>query len=235
VRSLFDIRTRRWMAALVIGTVACGGGSGDEQSPGSEAASGASSTEPGGFVDLDSLVLVANVREAPLHLLPADWADLFHFRFADEVLTLSPESSPEVRAFMEGVLRSEARRVGTLDAGFDWLRRFDTQVLTYETEADDVRWRLRQGHAWFALLPSSEAGPLLEREGFRVVPLESGFHPSRWKVGPGPASPRNAGGADPGDPDRGEGADVGADGIVEAPDPPADWLVTWAAEVRGRG
>ena len=43
------------------------------------------------------------------------------------------------------------------------------------------------------------------------------------------------GGADPGDPDRGEGADVGADGIVEAPDPPADWLVTWAAEVRGRG
>jgi hypothetical protein len=235
VRSLFDIRDRRWMVALVIATVACGGGSGDEQSPGSEAASGAMSTEPGGLVGADSLVLVANVRAAPLHLLPADWADLFHFRFADEVLTLSPEVSPEVREFMEGVLQSEARRVGTVDAGFDWLRRFDTQVLGYETEADDVRWRLRQGHAWFALLPSSEVGPLLEREGFRVVPLESGFHPSRWEVGPGPASRPDAGGADSGDTSRGEGADVTGEGIVEAPDPPADWLVTWAAEVRGRG
>lgn len=232
MRSLFDIRTRRWMTGLVIATSACGGGSTDEASAASDAPPGITTADPDG---LDSLVLVANVREAPLHLLPADWADLFHFRFADEVLTLSPESSPAVRGFMEGVLGSEARRVGTVDAGFDWLRRFDAQVLAYEAEADDVRWRLRQGHAWLALLPASEAGPLLEREGFRVVPLTSGFDPSRWEVGPGGPSFGDGGGAEPGVRGGGEDVDVAADGVPEGPDPPADWLVTWAAEVRGRG
>lgn len=199
---------------LAASLVACGGG----DDPRTEAAG--AGNEPAGqgpagaaTVAADSLVLVANVHEAPLHFIPGDWADLFHFRFADELLMLSPESSPEVRDFMAGVIRSEARRAGTVDAGFDWLRRLDNVVLAYETEADDVRWRLRQGHAWLAILPASEVGPLLEREGFQLVPLASGLDPDRWETD--------------------SGAD--ADAAGETPEAPADWYARWVAEVRGRG
>jgi hypothetical protein len=162
-------------------------------------------------------VLVANVHEAPLALLPRDWADLFHFRFADELLMPSPEDSPEVRAFMTEVIRAETRRVGTPDAGFDWLRRLDNVVLGYEREADDVRWRMRQGDAWFALLPASEVGPLLEREGFQVVELSSGTDPADWESEPG------------------SGPESGPDASDEAVEVPGDWLARWGAEVRGRG
>lgn len=206
--------------ALALFAASCGGDSEAGRSSGPETAPSVSGS---GGPARDSLVLVANLEEAPLHLLPLDWPDLFHFRFADEVLTLEPRSSPEVRAFMAGVIEAEARRVGTVEAGYDWLRRLDTSVLAYEAEADDVRWRLRQGHAWLALLPSAEAGPLLEREGFRVVPLESGTDPDRWYRGSesDPGGPQVASG----------GADAGEGGSVL----PGDWLSVWAAEVRGRG
>jgi len=178
---------------------------------------------------LDPLVLVANVNEAPLHLLPRDWADLFHFRFANELLMPTPESSTEVGAFMEGVIRAETLRTGTVDAGFDWLRRLDNVVLAYEGEADDVRWRMRQGDAWFALLPSSEVGPLLEREGFQVVELESGMDPASWASATEPAP-----GSAPESP-SGSGAESSRDAAAGAPEIPGDWYARWSAEVRGRG
>lgn len=215
---------RAFPVILALAASACGGESGDAGSSPPEA-----SPEPvagDGFTP-DSLLLVANLDEAPLHLLPVDWPDLFHFRFADEVLTLEPRSSPEVRRFMAGVIEAEARRAGTVEAGYDWLRRLDTSVLAYEAEADDVRWRLRQGHAWLALLPSAEAGPLLEREGFRVVPLESGTDPDRWY--------RDSGSDAGGPPVASVGAEAGEAGPEDGSILPDDWLSVWAAEVRGRG
>lgn len=227
-----------FIAVLALAATACTGESGAGGTSGAEAGPTTSAQAPSAEADesgpsvgpslrtafTDSLVLVANLEEAPLHLLPGDWGDLFHFRFADEVLTLEPESSPEVSRFMARVIEAEARRAGTADAGYDWLRRLDTSVLAYEAEADDVRWRLRQGHAWFALLPSSEVGPLLEREGFRLVPLASGADPDGWYRGDG-------GGAGV------ASATAGADGGEGDSGPvlPGDWLAVWAAEVRGRG
>jgi hypothetical protein len=202
--------------ALVV--AACGGG----ENPGTaELTEGVPASDPRSAdpeAGTDSLVLVANVREVPLHLLPPDWVDLFHFRFADEILTLAPDESPTVRAFMEGVMRTESRRTGAPDAGLDWLRRLDRVVLAYERDAADVRWRMRQGEAWMALLPSAEAGPLLEREGFQRVPLGSGADPTRWGVG-GASAPDTPG---------------AVDGASDPPPIPEDWLARWAVEVRGR-
>jgi hypothetical protein len=197
--------------AVALALAGCGGGVEDVE-PGasdqvSERPGAQEATSPAG----DSLVLVMNSNEAPLHFTPTDWVDLFHFRFAEEVLMPSPESSPLVMDFMEGVIVAETRRTGVVDAGFDWLRRLDTTVLTYEDEADDIRWRLRQGHAWFAVLPASEVGPLLDRQGFELVSLRSGFDPSRW------------------------GGEDEAEEGVDAPGAPSDWFNRWVAEVRGRG
>lgn len=158
----------------------------------------------------DTLVVVVNVEEARLHLLPRDWQDLFHFRYAGRVVLLDPTTSPATAAFMESVLRTEARRTGVADAGFDWLRRLDRAASRYAADADDAAYRLRSGDAAFAILPASTVAPLLERPGFDVVPMSSGADPDRW-----PAA---------------QGSDAG-----EAPEPPSDWLAIWATEVRGKG
>ncbi len=219
----------RLALAATASLVACGGGDEPSADDGARVSTGDETAARAETTGLDPLVLVANVHEAPLALLPRDWPDLFHFRFADELLMPSPEDSPEVRAFMAGVIQAEALRVGTPDAGFDWLRRLDNIVLAYEREADDVRWRMRQGDAWFALLPASEVGPLLEREGFQVVELNSGTDPGAWESAPGAAlrsAPESAAGAAP---------DEGADAPAEAVEVPSDWFARWCAEVRGRG
>ncbi len=177
-----------------------------------EAAGAEASTSAGGERSgaSDSLVVVANMDGARLHLLPRDWQDLFHFRYAGRILVLDPGTSASTRAFMEAVLRAEARRTGVADAGFDWLRRLDRATLRYEADADDAAFRLGRGEADFALLPVSGAGPLLDRPGFQIVPMASGADPDRW------------------------GREAGADSS-SGPEPPRDWLAIWAAEVRGRG
>jgi hypothetical protein len=186
----------------------CGGRDGGE-GPGEPAAG---SSDPGTVTSggTDTLVVVANLEEARLHLLPRDWQDLFHFRYAGRVVVLDPTTSPATAAFMESVLRAEARRTGVADAGFDWLRRLDRAASRYEADADDAVFRLRRGEAAFAILPSSAAGPLLERGGFEIVPMTSGADPDRW-------IPEG-------------GSEASGD-----PAPPADWLAIWATEVRGKG
>lgn len=155
----------------------------------------------------DTLVVVANTDSLPLTLLPRDWVDLFHPRFADEVVALDPRTSPATAAFLEGILRNEAERTGVAEAGFDWLRRLDRAVVAYDEEPSDAVWRLRRGEAWLGILPAALAEEILAREGFTSVPMESGARPVRWRS------------ADP----------------ASLPEPPGDWLATWGREVRGRG
>lgn len=199
----------------------CGGSEADLASGGPGEVEAVAASPGPTSAPADTLVVVANLAEARLHLMPRDWADLFHFRFSGRVLVLDPATSPPTAAFMEGVLRSEARRTGVPDAGFDWLRRLDRAVASYEDDSDEAAFRLRRGEAAFAILPASEVGSLLDREGFAVVGMSSGAVPEEWGRGLGPAG---SDGADPGTPGRGRG-----------PEPPSDWLAIWAAEVRGKG
>lgn len=228
------IRSGVWLAlAATASLTACGGGDEPSAANGARVSTGGEAAASVETTGTDPLVLVANVHEAPLALLPEDWPDLFHFRFTDELLMPSPEDSPEIRAFMAGVIQAETLRAGTAEAGFDWLRRLDNVVLGYERESNDVRWRMRQGDAWFALLPASEVGPLLEREGFQVVELKSGMDPEAWGSAAG-TPVRSVSGDAPGSGSE-SAPESGGDAAVEGVEVPGDWFTRWRTEVRGRG
>lgn len=88
---------------------------------------------------------------------PRDWIDLFHFRWAEEVLVPDPEVAPEVAWLFADRIFRERRRTGQLIAGFDWLRRLDEAVLEYVSDPADVFRRLSIGEGRLAVVGLPEA------------------------------------------------------------------------------
>ena len=87
--------------------------------------------------------------------VPRDWMDLFHPRWADEVLLLDP-GSDEATAFLMGAwIAREEERTGDMEAGFDWLLRLDAATEDYSTDIDRLMDRLRAGEGTIAIVPLS--------------------------------------------------------------------------------
>jgi iron(III) transport system substrate-binding protein len=62
---------------------------------------------------------------------PRDWDDALDRRWSGKVLIREPMASGTMRAIWGHLIERELRRTGTLEAGFDWLRRLDAQTATY--------------------------------------------------------------------------------------------------------
>lgn len=62
---------------------------------------------------------------------PQDWDDVLDPRWDDEVLIRDPLASGTMRAIFGMILQRSLRQTGSLEAGFDWLRRLDAQTREY--------------------------------------------------------------------------------------------------------
>ena len=62
---------------------------------------------------------------------PQDWDDVLDPRWDDRVLIRDPIASGTMRAIFGMILQRSLRETGSLDAGFDWLRRLDAQTREY--------------------------------------------------------------------------------------------------------
>jgi iron(III) transport system substrate-binding protein len=98
-------------------------------------------------------VIAFNHEEVPLARAPTDWADLFHFRWADELYLLDPTSVDEAAYFMGAMLVEALRDDDDLLSGFDWHRRLDVQAKRYVRESRDIIRALETGDALLTILP----------------------------------------------------------------------------------
>lgn len=85
--------------------------------------------------------------------VPRDWMDLFHPRWADEVLLLDPAADGATAFLMGAWIAREEERTGSLDAGFDWLLRLDAATKSYATGMDRLLASLRAGDGTIAIVP----------------------------------------------------------------------------------
>ncbi len=76
-------------------------------------------------------VLAYNSALVPESEAPRDWEDLLAERFRGKVLLRDPLESGTLRTLFAAVLSRSLRDTGSLDAGWDWLRRLDAQTREY--------------------------------------------------------------------------------------------------------
>ena len=103
------------------------------------------------------LVIAFNRELVQLSRAPADWVDVFHHRWTDEVAVPDPTRTPEGRTFASAMIVEALRDDDDLARGFDWLMRLDVQTAEYYGSVDDALRALRLGGSGLAVLPRSAA------------------------------------------------------------------------------
>jgi iron(III) transport system substrate-binding protein len=79
-------------------------------------------------------VIMYNNHIVPDSVAPADWDDLLDVRWRDKIIIRSPVASGTMRIIFSALILREKERTGSIDAGFDWLRRLDANTKTYAAD-----------------------------------------------------------------------------------------------------
>ncbi len=102
---------------------------------------------------ISPFVIAFNREQVPLARAPTDWIDLFHFRWADEVLLLDPARNADAAHFVGAMIVQSLRDDDDIRRGFDWLLRLDASVDAYASDASDIIRSLGTGEALLSILP----------------------------------------------------------------------------------
>lgn len=79
-------------------------------------------------------VIMYNTRLVPEDEAPKDWDDLLQERWNGRIIIRYPLASGTMRIIFCALIQREARRAGSVEAGFEWLRRLDANTKTYAAE-----------------------------------------------------------------------------------------------------
>ncbi|HXG00864.1 MAG TPA: extracellular solute-binding protein [Bacteroidota bacterium] len=79
-------------------------------------------------------VIMYNSRLVPEDEAPKDWDDLLQERWNGRIIIRYPLASGTMRIIFCALIQREARRTGSVEAGFEWLRRLDANTKTYAAE-----------------------------------------------------------------------------------------------------
>jgi iron(III) transport system substrate-binding protein len=79
-------------------------------------------------------VIMYNNRLVASNDVPTDWDDLLDPKWKDKIIIRYPLASGTMRIIFASLIQREAQRTGSVDAGFDWLRRLDANTKTYAAE-----------------------------------------------------------------------------------------------------
>ncbi|MDR0787242.1 MAG: extracellular solute-binding protein [Gemmatimonadota bacterium] len=82
-------------------------------------------------VYLTPLMIAYNSAVVDSASAPQEWDDILNPEWADRVLIRDPMASGTMRTIFGMVLQRSIRETGSVDAGFEWLRRLDGQTREY--------------------------------------------------------------------------------------------------------
>lgn len=112
---------------------------------------------------LDPLVIAFDRRRVSLGRAPRDWIDLFHPRWAGEVVVPDAPATLAGSVLVGTLVGRDVAEGGDGTGGFDWLRRLDATVAEYPADEPTAVRRLTRGQETFAILRMSTAAQAAER------------------------------------------------------------------------
>jgi iron(III) transport system substrate-binding protein len=77
------------------------------------------------------VVIVTNSAAVPPEAAPKDWDDLLDPRWRKKILIRDPLASGTMRALWGTILERSIERTGSVESGFEWLRKLDAQTKEY--------------------------------------------------------------------------------------------------------
>jgi iron(III) transport system substrate-binding protein len=123
-------------------------------------------------------VLVWNREAVAAADAPRDWDDLLAPRFAGRVLVRDPLASGTMRTVFGMVLARAQRDTGSLDTGWDWLRRLDGQTREYVQNPALLHEKMVRQEGWVTVWDLTDI--LLQRD--KGLPLDYAFPTSGTPV-----------------------------------------------------
>lgn len=76
-------------------------------------------------------VIMYNSRLVSTGEAPADWDELLEPKWKDKIIIRYPLASGTMRAIFGAIIQRELRRTGSVEYGFEWLRRLDANTKSY--------------------------------------------------------------------------------------------------------
>lgn len=103
-------------------------------------------------------VIAYNTDQVSAAEAPQDWDEVLDPRWDDRILIRDPLASGTMRAIFGMILQRSLRETGSLDAGFDWLRRLDALTREYVLNPALLYQKLGRGEGAITLwdLPDIE-------------------------------------------------------------------------------
>ena len=98
---------------------------------------------------------------------PKDWDDVLDPKWKGRILIRNPIESGSMRAIFGAMIMKEMRRTGSVEAGYDWLRRLDAQTKEYTVDPSVLYQKLGRQEGVLTLYNMPDIVMLAQR-GFAV-------------------------------------------------------------------
>jgi iron(III) transport system substrate-binding protein len=113
-------------------------------------------------------VIAYNTTLVPSSQVPQDWDDVLEPRWTNQVLIRDPVASGTMRTIFGMIIQRSIRETGDTAAGFDWLRRLDSQTRDYVLNPTMLYQRLGRGEGAVTLWAMPDIEELIEKTRYPI-------------------------------------------------------------------
>ncbi len=96
-------------------------------------------------------VIMYNAHVLTNKTAPHDWDDLLDPQWKDKIIIRYPIASGTMRIIFSALIQREARKSGSVDAGFDWLRRLDANTKDYAADPTQLYLKIAREEGMITL------------------------------------------------------------------------------------